>query len=131
MSFELKFLCADMFPCEDSKTGSVCLSVPREKKSPFHRQYQSYISNWYINGMVFTSTIMRSQKFNILNKNMLTLVFLLSCFVNNFYLILCTLIGLLSYSIHYIQVGFNIYIICVNYIHIYILTILHHWTFIL
>ena len=29
-----------------------------------------------------------------------TLVFPLSCFVNNFYLILCTLIGLLSYAIH-------------------------------
>ena len=36
---------------------SVCLSVPREKKSPSKlRQYQSYISNWYINGKVFTST---------------------------------------------------------------------------
>ena len=35
---------------------SVCLSVPREKKSPQLRQYQSNISNWYINGKVFTST---------------------------------------------------------------------------
>ena len=35
---------------------SVHLSVPREKKSPWIRQYQSYISNWYINGKVFTST---------------------------------------------------------------------------
>ena len=34
----------------------VCLSVPRDKKSPFFRQYQSNISNWYINGKVFTST---------------------------------------------------------------------------
>ena len=34
----------------------VCLSVPRKKKSPWLRQYQSYISNWYINGKVFTST---------------------------------------------------------------------------
>ena len=33
-------------------------------------------------------------------KKMLTLVFLLSCFVNIFYLILCTLIGLLSHAIH-------------------------------
>ena len=33
-----------------------CLSVPREKKSPWLRQYQSYISNWFINGKVFTST---------------------------------------------------------------------------
>ena len=45
-----------MFPCEDSKTVSVRLSVPREKNSPWLRQYQSYISNWYINGKVFTST---------------------------------------------------------------------------
>ena len=29
--------------------------MPR-KKSPSLRQYQSYISNWYINGKVFTST---------------------------------------------------------------------------
>ena len=56
-----------MFPCEDSNTVSVCLSVrpsvhlsvPREKKSPWLRQYQSYISNWiiwYINGKIFTCT---------------------------------------------------------------------------
>ena len=37
------------------------LSVPRvsecrEKKSPLLRQYQSYISIWYINGKIFTST---------------------------------------------------------------------------
>ena len=48
-----------MFPYEDSKTvsvrPSVHLSVPREKKLPWLRQYQSYISNWYINGKVFTS----------------------------------------------------------------------------
>ena len=35
---------------------SAHLSVPREKKSPWLRQYQSYISNWYIYGKVFTST---------------------------------------------------------------------------
>ena len=35
---------------------SVHLSVPREKKLSWLRQYQSYISNWYINGKVFTST---------------------------------------------------------------------------
>ena len=29
--------------------------MPR-KKSPWLRQYQSYISNWYVNGKVFTST---------------------------------------------------------------------------
>ena len=32
------------------------VSVPLEKKSPWLCQYQSYISNWYINGKVFTST---------------------------------------------------------------------------
>ena len=32
------------------------VSVPREKKSSWLCQYQSYISNWYINGKVFTST---------------------------------------------------------------------------
>ena len=66
------FLCADMFPCEDSKTVSLCLSVrpsfclsicpsvclsaPREKIPSKLRQYQSYISNWCMNGKVFTST---------------------------------------------------------------------------
>ena len=38
---------------------SVCLfinlSVPWEKKSPWPSRYQSYISNWYINGNVFTT----------------------------------------------------------------------------
>ena len=67
MSFELKF-----FVCRYvsiwgfqnrvclsvrlSVCPSVHLSVPREKKSPWLRQYQSYISDWYINGKVFTST---------------------------------------------------------------------------
>ena len=32
------------------------VSVRREMKSPWLCQYQSYISNWYINGKVFTST---------------------------------------------------------------------------
>ena len=32
------------------------VSVCREKKSPWLRQYQSYISNWHVNGKVFTST---------------------------------------------------------------------------
>ena len=27
-----------------------------KKKTPWLRQYQSYISNWYVNGKVFTST---------------------------------------------------------------------------
>ena len=32
------------------------LTFDKELKSPYLRQYQSYISNWYINGKVFTST---------------------------------------------------------------------------
>ena len=32
------------------------VSVHLEKKLPWLHQYQSYISNWYINGKVFTST---------------------------------------------------------------------------
>ena len=32
------------------------VSVCRETKSPWLRQYQSYISNWYVNRKVFTST---------------------------------------------------------------------------
>ena len=35
---------------------SVHPSVPREKKLPWLRQYQSNISNWYINRKVFTCT---------------------------------------------------------------------------
>ena len=74
MSFELKFLCADIFPCEDSKTVSVCLpvrlSLPREKKSPWLRQYQSYRSKWYINGKVFTSTtVWKLKKIIFFSKN--------------------------------------------------------------
>ena len=33
------------------------VSVCREKKSPRLRQYQSYISNWYVNGKVFTNIL--------------------------------------------------------------------------
>ena len=32
------------------------LTCTEELKSPYHRYYQSYISNWYINGKVSTST---------------------------------------------------------------------------
>ena len=32
------------------------LTFDEELKSPLLRQYQSYIRNWYLNGMVFTST---------------------------------------------------------------------------
>ena len=39
------------------------VSVRREKKSPWLRQYQSYMSNWYVNGKVFTSTTTWEPKF--------------------------------------------------------------------
>ena len=42
--------------CFHMRIPKQCLSVTREKKSPWLHQYQSYISNSYINGKVFTST---------------------------------------------------------------------------
>ena len=46
------------------------------------------------------------------------LVFLLSCFVNNFYLVLCTLIGAIMLSIN-IQVGFNMILyLCLPHAHL-------------
>ena len=81
------FLCADMFPYDYSKTVSVCLSVrpsvfpsvhlsvPREKKLPWLRQYQSYISNWYINRNVFTSTTPWKPKIFLKNQNSLKFEF--------------------------------------------------------
>ena len=38
------------------KVRNWILTCAKELKSPWLRQYQSYISNWYINGKVFTST---------------------------------------------------------------------------
>ena len=58
-----------MFPYEDSKSVSVWLSAPREKKSPWPCQYQFYISNWFINRKVFTSSYsMETQKFDFFFK---------------------------------------------------------------
>ena len=58
-----------MSPYNDFNSVSVWLSVPREKKSPWLRQYQFYISNWYINGKVFTSSYsMETQKFEFFSK---------------------------------------------------------------
>ena len=58
MSFELKF-----FVCRHVSIWGfrnlVCpypeCPYPENWKSPWLRQYQSYISNWYINGKVFTA----------------------------------------------------------------------------
>ena len=55
--------------------------------------------------------------------------FLLPCFVKKILLILCTLVGLLSYAIH--KNSSRSQHICVKYMHIYSSTSLHHWTFIL
>ena len=55
LSFDWKFfVCRHVSMWEFQ--NRVCLSVHREKKSPWLCQYQSYISNRYINGKVFTST---------------------------------------------------------------------------
>ena len=46
-----------------NRVCQLCLSVPREKKSSLQawlRQYQSYSSNWYINGKVFEFSIMKN-----------------------------------------------------------------------
>ena len=63
------------FFSKSSKLTNWILSVPRvsvcrEKKSPVLRQYQSYISNWYVNGKVFTSTSynMGTKKFDFISK---------------------------------------------------------------
>ena len=45
--------CSKLTKLNYVRTPSFCM--PR-KKSPWLRQYQSYISNWYVNGKVFTST---------------------------------------------------------------------------
>ena len=41
---------------KSSKLTKLNFVHTQEKKSPWLRRYQSYISNWYINGKVFTST---------------------------------------------------------------------------
>ena len=79
LSFELISFCVPT--CFHKRILKSCLSVPREKKSPWLRQYQSYISNWYINGKVFTSFLSWENKdFILLRNKTLNWVFLLSCF---------------------------------------------------
>ena len=43
MSFELKFLCGDMFPCEESKTVSVC-PYPEICPYPGKRDHPSFVN---------------------------------------------------------------------------------------
>ena len=59
-----------MFPYEDTEIASVCPYLPYEKKSPLIGQYQSYISNCCINGMVFTNIYFRmeTQQFDFLKE---------------------------------------------------------------
>ena len=45
------------------------VSVPREKKSPWFHLYQSYISNWYINGKVFEYYSIETQKVDLKKKS--------------------------------------------------------------
>ena len=53
-------------PCLSVRTPSV---VPLENKLPWLRQYQSCISNWYINGRVFTNTTRwKPKKLNFFSK---------------------------------------------------------------
>ena len=82
MSFELKF-CVCRHVSIWGFQNSVCLSVrlsvclsvrlsicpyPEKRNQPWLRQYQSYISKWYINGKVFTSTTPWKPK-NLKKKN--------------------------------------------------------------
>ena len=64
-------LALNFFVCHVSLWGfqNLCLSVPREKKSPWLRQI-TLGSNWYINGKVFTSTTAwKPQTFEFLQKS--------------------------------------------------------------
>ena len=55
------------------------VSVCRETKSPWLRQYQSYVSNWYVNGKVFTSTTTWEPWFFFQKSSKLNLTCLLTC----------------------------------------------------
>ena len=81
-----------------------------ELKSPYLRQYQSYNSNWYINGKVFTSTttwthknlIFFSKKFG----SEFQLVFCLTCFLFKFEIEFWLIFDLCQRA-EVIQVGLN------------------------
>ena len=72
------------------------VSVCRKKKSPWLRQYQSYISNWYVNGKVFTSTTTWEPKNLIFFSKKLEIEF-------DLYFDLC-------WSAEIIQVGLNMHL---------------------
>ena len=54
----------DMFPCEDSKPVTFCLSVPQEKKSPWLPPNKLYYSktktNWQLRAELKTSSTMQN-----------------------------------------------------------------------
>ena len=69
-------LWAEFFGCRHVSIwgfrNRVCLSVPRENELSYLRRYQSYSSNWYINGKVLTNTTACSLKLS-LNLNWISL----------------------------------------------------------
>ena len=107
-----------MFPYEDSEIVSV---------RPYLRQYQLYISKWYMNGKVFTT----GNPKNLFYKKNAYLSVSAAMFCNNFLLILSTLISLLSFAIHKHWSRSQHISVLTSYMHIYFSTSLHHKTFIL
>ena len=92
LSFELKFfVCRHVSMCEFR--NCVC-PYPKKRNYPSFVN-QSYSYNWYAS----TATAWEPKYLIFLKKNMLTWMFLLSCFVISFQLILCTLVGLFFYAI--------------------------------
>ena len=69
--------------------------MPR-KKTPWLRQYQSYISNWYVNGKVFTSTTTWEPKIWFFFSRKFEIEF-------NLYFVLC-------WRAEIIQVGLNMHL---------------------
>ena len=69
-----------------------------EKKTPWLRQYQSYMSNWYVNGKFFTSTSysMGTKKFDFFFSKKFEIEF-------DFYFDLC-------WRAEIIQVGLNMHL---------------------
>ena len=90
------------------------------------------VINSYMIGYVFMRITAWKPKKLILFLKILTFVFLPSCFLNNFWLILLTLIGLLSYAIHkHSSRSQNTSVLSFNFMHIMFRKNLLHWTFIL
>ena len=113
--FWVEFFCVPT--CFHMRILKSCLSVPREKKLPYILQYQSYISNWYINGKVVTSSLSWEFKNLILiRKNALlsvsAVMFYKQCLAYAVHIDWC------YQSIHKHTSRFQ-HNICVNYMHLY------------